>query len=101
MLPEEIEKRSFEIIDAEAGRHGFPSREWTIVRRMIHTSADFEYLTAVRIHPGEPYHCFAFSMSGEIFHRSFPAVSSICQGFLAPTIAEVTSGRRNTQAMAS
>ena len=28
------------------------------------------------------------------------AVSSTCEGLLAPTIADVTSGRRNTQAMA-
>ncbi len=52
MTPEEIEKRSFEIIDAEAGRHGFQPGQWAVVRRMIHTSADFEYLASIRIHPG-------------------------------------------------
>ncbi len=51
MTPEEIEKRSFEIIDAEAGQHGFQPEQWAVVRRMIHTSADFEYLTSIRIHP--------------------------------------------------
>lgn len=51
MRPEEIEKHSFEIIDAEAGAHGFAPAEWAVVRRMIHTSADFEYLSSVRIHP--------------------------------------------------
>ena len=43
MRPEEIEEESFRIIDAEAGDHGWPSVEWQIVRRAIHTSADFEY----------------------------------------------------------
>jgi precorrin-8X/cobalt-precorrin-8 methylmutase len=43
MKPEEIEKESFRIIDAEAGDHGWPGTEWQIVRRVIHTSADFEY----------------------------------------------------------
>jgi precorrin-8X/cobalt-precorrin-8 methylmutase len=43
MSPEEIEEESFRIIDAEAGDHGWPRAEWHIVRRAIHTSADFEY----------------------------------------------------------
>lgn len=43
MKPEEIEVESFRIIDAEAGDHGWPAAEWQIVRRAIHTSADFEY----------------------------------------------------------
>ncbi len=48
MKPEEIERESFAIIDAEAGPHSFSVLEWPIVRRMIHTSADFEYLRSVR-----------------------------------------------------
>ena len=51
MKPHEIEKRSFQIIDAEAGRHGFLPPAWSIVRRMIHTSADFDYMQSVRLHP--------------------------------------------------
>lgn len=43
MKPEEIETESFRIIDAEAGDHGWQSAEWQVVRRAIHTSADFEY----------------------------------------------------------
>lgn len=43
MKPEEIETESFRIIDAEAGDHGWPREEWQVVRRVIHTSADFEY----------------------------------------------------------
>jgi precorrin-8X/cobalt-precorrin-8 methylmutase len=52
MKPYEIEQSSFAIIDAEAGPHGFSPAQWTIVRRMIHTSADFDYLASVRFHPG-------------------------------------------------
>ncbi|MBN1930194.1 MAG: precorrin-8X methylmutase [Desulfobacterales bacterium] len=51
MKPEEIEKLSFKIIDEEAGPHHFSPEEWQIVRRMIHTSADFEYMHSVRFHP--------------------------------------------------
>ena len=48
MKPQEIEDLSFEIIASEAGDHGFNETEWPVVRRMIHTSADFEYIKTVR-----------------------------------------------------
>ena len=51
MKPHEIESSSFQIIDREAGEHGFDAAQWEIVRRMIHTSADFEYMETVRFHP--------------------------------------------------
>jgi len=51
MKPDEIEALSFKIIDEEAGPHDFPDDKWQIVRRMIHTSADFEYLASTRFHP--------------------------------------------------
>ncbi len=51
MKPNEIESLSFDIIDSEAKGHGFYDREWKIVRRMIHTSADFEYINTIRFHP--------------------------------------------------
>ena len=51
MKPDEIETLSFQIIEAEAGPHDFSTDQWHIVRRMIHTSADFEYMQSVRFHP--------------------------------------------------
>ena len=50
MKPEDIEKLSFKIIDEEAGEHSFSFQEWQIVRRVIHTTADFEYIKNVRFH---------------------------------------------------
>lgn len=50
MQPHEIETKSFEMIEEEAGAHGFDGPEWDVVRRMIHTSADFDYIESVRIH---------------------------------------------------
>ncbi|MBL0699921.1 MAG: precorrin-8X methylmutase [Desulfosarcina sp.] len=50
MKPSEIETLSFKIIDKEAGEHNFSQKEWSIVRRMIHTSADFGYMKTVRFH---------------------------------------------------
>ena len=45
LLPEEIEKRSFEIISAELKQRGIdlPEEEAMITKRVIHTSADFDY----------------------------------------------------------
>ena len=41
----DIEKRSFEIIDAEAGNHGYDGNQWAIVRRVVHATADFDFAT--------------------------------------------------------
>ena len=46
-----IEQRSFEIIDREAGDHGFPPDQWEVVRRMIHTTGDLALAQAVRFTP--------------------------------------------------
>lgn len=43
MLPEAIERRSFEIITEELGAHSFSSEELLVVKRVIHTTADFDY----------------------------------------------------------
>lgn len=45
LLPEEIEKRSFEIISKELSERGIylPKEQELITKRVIHTSADFEY----------------------------------------------------------
>ncbi len=51
MKPAEIESTSFDIIDREAGNHDFNESQWSIVRRMIHTTADFEFKDLVRFHP--------------------------------------------------
>ena len=45
LLPEEIEKRSFEIITEELRKRGIilPSEQEMSTKRVIHTSADFDY----------------------------------------------------------
>ena len=45
LLPNEIEKRSFEIISKELKERGIelPKEEEMVTKRVIHTSADFEY----------------------------------------------------------
>lgn len=43
MLPGEIEKRSFEIITEELGERRLKKEQEAVIKRVIHTSADFEY----------------------------------------------------------
>ena len=43
LRPEEIEAESFRMIDREVGPHAWSPAEWPVVRRAIHTSADFDY----------------------------------------------------------
>ncbi len=43
-----ILEESFRIIDREIGPHSFSPSEYSIIRRIIHTTADFEYLHLFR-----------------------------------------------------
>ena len=52
MSGEDVEARSMAIIDQEAGAHGFSADEWEVVRRLVHTSADFSLMDQVKISPG-------------------------------------------------
>lgn len=51
-VPGDIEKRSFEIIEEELGDKvkKFSAQELPIVKRIIHTSADFEYADLIEFH---------------------------------------------------
>ena len=50
MNPNDIERLSFKIIDQEAGAHAYPPDQWQILRRVIHTTADFDYMDTIRFH---------------------------------------------------
>ncbi len=41
MSGQAIEARSFEMIEKEIGTHSFSPGQWEVVRRMLHTTADF------------------------------------------------------------
>lgn len=43
VLPAEIEKRSFEIITEELGDRSLPPDQEAVIKRVIHTTADFDY----------------------------------------------------------
>lgn len=46
-----IEHRSFAIIDAEADPHDYTEAQWAVVRRLIHSSADFAFNGLTQFHP--------------------------------------------------
>jgi precorrin isomerase len=48
MSGEVIEARSFEIIDHEARAEGFSREQWEVVRRILHTTADFGLMDNIR-----------------------------------------------------
>lgn len=47
-----ILQQSFAVIDREIGPHNFSPREYAIVRRVIHSTADFDFKDLIRFSPG-------------------------------------------------
>lgn len=54
LIPEQIEQRSFEIIDGELKKRGIvlPKEQEMITKRVIHTTADFEYTDTLTFSEG-------------------------------------------------
>lgn len=46
-----ILKQSFAVIDREIGEHNFSPQEYAILRRVIHSTADFEFKHLIRFSP--------------------------------------------------
>jgi len=64
MSGDQIEERSFQIIDQETPEHNFSPDQWEIVRRMIHTTADFGLIREARFSPDAVDACVAALRSG-------------------------------------
>lgn len=85
MKPEEIESGSFRIIDDEAGEHGWSDQEWQVVRRAVHTSADFEYVRSMVFSEGAVEKAIAALRNGAgIVTDTTMALSGISKARLAP-----------------
>ena len=63
--PMEIENASMRIIESEIGEHSFSKEDLLIVKRIIHTTADFEYKNLVEISKD------AIEASKKVFKKSF------------------------------
>ena len=51
ILPADIERRSMEIIEEELGDIILPTEEKDIIKRVVHTTADFDYVRNLRFSP--------------------------------------------------
>jgi precorrin-8X/cobalt-precorrin-8 methylmutase len=69
--PDDIQTESFRIIEAEIGPHQFPPEQWQVIRRVIHTTADFEYAKLLRFHPQ------AFSAAAEAIRQGEDILSDV------------------------
>lgn len=51
LRPEEIEKRSFEIISEELDLGDVPTEQLPVIKRVVHATADFEFKNSLIFHP--------------------------------------------------
>ena len=88
--PDEIQRRSFAIIDWEAPPHQWDPACWSIIRRMIHTTGDFEFVHTTRIHPQALARGMeAIRAGAPIYTDTNMARAGISRGLLAPFGVEV------------
>ena len=103
MKPSEIEKKSFAMITQELGARTFPEGQSEVIKRVIHTTADFDYAENL---------CFsadaicaaktALSEGATIVTDTTMALSGINKTFMAePEVAEQAKARGITRAAVS
>lgn len=82
-LEHPITRKSFELIDQEVGGHHFTAAEYSVVRRVIHTTADFDFMQLMRF-SGQP-----FNAAIEAFQKAQPIVTDV--SMVAAGIGTVTA----------
>ena len=114
MAPGDIERRSFEIITEELGGRTFPPLEEPVVKRVIHTTADFSYADSL-VFTHDAAHCALDALRAgatvltdtnmALAGISKPALAKIgCQAvcFMAdPDVAATARAAGTTRAVAS
>ena len=88
--PAKIEELSFKIIEEEAGEHDLRPEEWAVVRRLIHNTADFDFLEKTRFHQeAVAAGIAAMRVGAAIFTDTRMAQAGITKKHLAPFGSEV------------
>ncbi|MEG0308621.1 MAG: precorrin-8X methylmutase [Clostridium sp.] len=113
-VPMDIEKKSFEIIGEEMGDNNFNDRELSIIKRVIHTTADFEYKDLVYMSEGSIEAALEILKKGTtIYTDTNMALSGINKKALKelnckvvcyvaePEVAEIAKERGITRSMAA
>ena len=80
-----ILQQSFALIDREMGDHGLFPREYAILRRIIHSTADFEFVQLLQIMPGAVEQAMVALQSGCPIVVDVGMVRQGCQGMVART----------------
>ena len=86
MKPQDIEKRSFEIITAELGERTFPDGIAQVVKRVIHTTADFDYADNLVFSPDVIKKAKAALLSGATVVTD---TNMALSGISKPTLAKI------------
>ena len=90
LSPEQIEQRSFEIITEELGGRTFDPLQEPIIKRVIHTTADFDYADSLVFSPGVVEHAHRLLQNGAcIVTDTKMAMSGINKSALLKLGAEV------------
>jgi precorrin-8X/cobalt-precorrin-8 methylmutase len=119
MTGAEVEQESFRRIEAEAGAHTFSDDEWRVVRRLIHTCADFSVMQAVTfdddpivairaaVHAGAPLYCDSNMIRSGISIARLQRINAVytreairCH-IADPDVASAAAGNRTTRALAA
>jgi precorrin-8X/cobalt-precorrin-8 methylmutase len=80
----QIEADSFAIVDAEAGDHGWAPDAWQVVRRVVHATADFDFVRSMDISDG------AIAAGVAALRRGAPIVADVAMiaaGLSLPRLA--------------
>lgn len=114
VLPEQIETRSFEIITEELGSRKIEEQYAPIVKRVIHTTADFDYAQNLVFSPGVLEHAFQAFENGAcivtdtqmakagINKKALKSLGIEIYNFMADEdVAEAAKRNKTTRAMAS
>ena len=90
LAPDKIEQRSFEIITEELGGRTFDPLQEPIIKRVIHTTADFDYADNLVFSPGVVEHAHRLLQNGAcIVTDTKMAMSGINKSALLKLGAEV------------
>ena len=90
LTPDMIEKRSFEIITKELGGRSFDPLQEPVIKRVIHTTADFDYADNLVFSPGVVEHAHHLLKNGAcIVTDTKMAMSGINKSALSKLGAEV------------
>lgn len=84
-LKHPILQKSFALIDAEMGEHPFAPEEYAILRRIIHSTADFDFTQSLRISPQAIAQGIAALQAGGPIVTDVGMVRQGCQNMAART----------------